>query len=141
MTLRAEHRRVWLGRNDGEVRRVLRLGAVAGLACDSSVFTLGLLLGDIDVARFTRLVPGVDDGQRSNLRNGVTPVMPVLAKAVRDEIGSNTEKREGPDHKHGCDAEQMFDVLHDCYTGNFRPSGARITRSCVFNKSVPLARA
>jgi hypothetical protein len=31
--------------------------------------------------------------------------MSVFPKAVRDEKGSDTKERQGPHHKHGCDAE------------------------------------
>ncbi len=119
---------------------MLRLGAVAGLACDSSVFALGLFLEDIHVAGFTGLVTGVDDGQRRNLRNGVAAVMPIFPKTVRDEVGPKAQERQYARPKQSCDAEQMFEVLHDRYKGNFRPSGSGVTKSCVFNKSVPVAR-
>ena len=62
MTLRAKYGRVRFGRYEGNVLGVFRLWAVASLARDASMFFLGLLLEDIDVAGFTGLVPGVGDG-------------------------------------------------------------------------------
>jgi hypothetical protein len=113
MTLGAKHGRIRLGRYDGEVLGVLGLRAMASLAGDSGMFAFGLLREDIDVTGFAGLVPGVDNGQRRNLRNGVAAVMPIFPKAVRDEEDSKAEKRQSARYKQGCDAEQMFGVLHD----------------------------
>ena len=113
MTLRAKHGRIGPGRHDGEVLGVLGLRAVASLTADAGVLAFGLLLEDIDVTGFAGLVPGVDDGQRRNLRNGVAAVMPVLPKTVRDEEGSQAEEHQCARPKQDCDAEQMFSVLHD----------------------------
>ena len=113
MTLRAKNSPVRLGRHDGEVLGVLGLRAMASLAGDSSMFAFGLLLEDIDVTGFAGLVPGVDDGQRRNLRNGVATVMPILPKTARDKEDSKPEKRQCSRYEQDCYAEQMFSVLHD----------------------------
>jgi len=139
MTLRAKHGRVRLGRYDGEILGVLGLRAMASLAGDSGMFAFGLLLEDIDVAGFTGLVPGVDDGQRRNLRNSVAAVMPIFPKAVRDEKGSKAEKRQCSCPEQGRDAEQMFSVLHDRNEAISDPVLPRAKRSCVFNRPVPVA--
>jgi len=94
MALRAKHGRVRLGRHDGEVLGVLGLRAMASLAGDPGMLAFGLFLEDIDVAGFTGLVPGVDHGQRRNLRDRVPPVMPIFPEAVGNEDRSKTEKRQ-----------------------------------------------
>jgi len=125
MTLRAQHGGVRLERHDrNRVLRMLGLRAMASLASDSGMLALMLLLEDIGVAGFAGFVPGVDDGQCRNLRDGVTAVMPILAKAVRDEKGSHTKERQCPHHKQRCETEQMFGVFHDRYQRNFRSSTA-----------------
>ncbi len=139
MALRAQHGRVRFERNDGEIFRMLRLRAMASLACDSGMFALDLFIEDIGVAAFAGLVPGVHDGQRRNLRNGVAAVMSVFPKAVRDQEGSNNQEPHYPHHKHGRDAEQMFGVLHDRHMGNLRSNPAATPCLASSTKSLGLA--
>ena len=89
MALRAQHGRVRQSRHDGDrVLCMLGLRAMASLASDSGMFALGLHLQDIGVAGFAGLVPGVDDGQRRNFRDGVAAVMSDIPQscAVRKRL-------------------------------------------------------
>ena len=140
MTLRAEHRRVRLGRNDGEVHGVLGLRAMASLASDAGMFARSLLPGDIDVAGFAGLVPGMDDRQRRNLRNRIAAVMPIFAKAVRDEVGSQAKERQHARSKQSCDAQEVSSVLHECFESNFRPRTTFVMRPCLFNRLISRPR-
>ncbi len=113
MTLRAENRRVWQGRGQSDrVFRMLGLRAMASFASDPRMLAFGFLLQDIGVAGFTSFVPGVDNGLRCDLRNRIAPVMSILPKTSRDKGCSNAKEREQSHHEQGCDAEQMFGILH-----------------------------
>ena len=131
MTLRAQYGRVRQGRHQGDwVLSVLGLGAMASLTRDPGMFALGLHLEDIAVAGLTGFVPGVDDGQSRDLRNGVAPVVSIFPKAARDEKGSNAEERHHTRHKQGGDAKQMFSVFHYGFGRNYRPSVPRRDALC-----------
>jgi hypothetical protein len=110
---------------------------MTGLASDAGMFALGLLFEDIGMAGFTGLVPGMDDRQRRNLRNGVAAVMSVLPKAVRDEVGSQAKERQYAGSKQGCDAQEVSGVLHECYESNFGPRTSSVLRPCLFNRLIP----
>ncbi len=140
VTLCAEHGRVRLERHDrGRVLCMPGLRAMASFASDSSMLPRGFKLKDIGVAGFAGFVPGVGDRQGCNLCNGVAPVMSVLPEAVRHEKGSKTKERQDPNHKHGCDAEQMFGVLHGDCGGNFMSSSAVLLRTGSSMEPAPAA--
>jgi hypothetical protein len=100
---------------------MLGLRAVASLASDSGMFAFGLYVKDVCVAGFAGFVSGVNDGQGGSLRDCVAAIMSIFPKAARDGKGSNAEEGQGPQHKQGCNAEQMFSVLHDRDKRNFKP--------------------
>ena len=92
VALRAQHGRIRLYRNNGNVVCMLTLRTMACLAVNSRMFPFMLFLEDIRMACLAGLMAGVNHGQRSDFGDGFAPVMAVLPETAWDEKGANAEK-------------------------------------------------
>ena len=86
-------------------------GPVAGLAIDLGVDTVSFGVGYIGVTALAGLVTGVGERTRSDLRQGFTPVVPVPAKAFREESAAQDNKENQAGKENRGHAKQMRDVF------------------------------
>jgi len=108
----AEDGCVELGRRHrGRVVGVTRLGSVAGFAGDDDVPALFFLIDYVGVAGFAGVVSGKGDWPGGDLGDGGATVVAVLAKAARDDGGPQDDECYQRDQHHGCEPDEMFDVL------------------------------
>ena len=84
---------------------------VACLAVDRSVDTVSFGVGDVGVTALADLVTGIGDRARSDLRQGVAPVMTVLAKTLREESAAQDDKENQANEENRGHAKQMRDVF------------------------------
>jgi hypothetical protein len=92
VALRAQHGRIWLYWNNGNIVCMLALRTMTCLAVNSGMFPSILFLEDIRMACLAGLMAGVNYGQGSNFGDGLAPVMTVLPETAWDEKGANAEK-------------------------------------------------
>jgi hypothetical protein len=95
----------------GGIVRVFGEGPVTGLAIDPGVDTASFGVGYIGVTALTGLVTSVGERMRSGLRQGVTPIVPVLAKAFREESAAQDNKENHAGEENRGHAKQMRDVF------------------------------
>ena len=95
----------------GGIVSVLGERPVAGLAVDLSVDTVSFGVGYIGVTALADLVTGIGDRARSDLRQGVAPVVTVLAKTLREESAAQDDKENQANEENRGHAKQMRDVF------------------------------
>src|SRR5271165_2461830 len=87
------------------------LGSVAGFASDHHVLALLFLLNHVDVASLAHIVTGEGHGSGRDLGNGVTAIVSVLAKTVRDNEGTERDEGNQCNHHDRRKPNEMFNVL------------------------------
>jgi len=129
---RADHRRVRKLRFHGcGVVGVPGLSAMTGLAGDAHVTAKFFLVDNIGVTALANFVTGERWSAASDLSDGVATVMSVLAKTLGDNRGAeNNEKQQSQQH-HGCEADEMFDVLEHVGLSGPSRSGSGTLRHVI----------
>jgi hypothetical protein len=87
------------------------LRAVARFAIYARVSARFFDFENIGMTGFTRLMPGVHDGQGSDLANGIATVMTVLAEALRNKPGAETEENGDTSEEDRGNTKQVFRVF------------------------------
>ena len=108
----ADHRRVRKLRLHGcGVAGVPGLSAVTGLAGDVHVTAKFFLVDNVSVAALADFVTRESRSASGDLSDGVAAVMSVLAKTPGDNGGAENNEEQQRQKHHGCEADEMFDVL------------------------------
>jgi len=112
MTAGADDGRIQLGRGDRcRIVGMLGQGAMAGLAGNSHMPTLLLLIDDVGVAGFANFVAGKSGGPGRGFRDGSAAVMTVLAKAARNDCNPQNQEHGQQYHNDHGKPDEMFYVL------------------------------
>jgi len=85
------------------------LSTMAGLTWNYHVFAEFLLIDNIGMAGLADLVTGVGNGAGGGFRDGVTPVMAVLAEGARDDRSAQQDER---DQRYRHDNSETDEVLY-----------------------------
>jgi len=94
---------------------VLALSSMTRLAGDIRVAAEFLLLNDLSVTALADCVAGECGRAGTDLDDGVTAVVSILAKAPGHDGGAEHNKDEKRQHHHDSEADEMFGVFkHGC---------------------------
>lgn len=84
---------------------------VAGLTVDLNVSTVSFAVGHVGVTALAGLVTGVGDRARGDFRQGVAPIVTVLAKTFGEESAAQDDKENQANEENRGHAKQMRDVF------------------------------
>jgi hypothetical protein len=94
---------------------VFRLGSVAGLAIHACMFARALHLKNVGVARFTSLVPGMDNRKSCDFSDRISAVVTVFPEAPRHKPGAEAHEQGNPHKKDRENPHQVlrvFEAIH-----------------------------
>ncbi len=84
-----------------------------------------LLIDNVGMTAFARLVTGVGDGTGGNFGDRVAPVVAVLSERTGDDGSTESCKRNQSDQHDGGKANEVFYVFEQSLTFGARLQGAR----------------
>ena len=87
------------------------LGTVAGLARNNHMPALLLLIDDVGMAGLARIVARKGNRPSCDLRDRCAPIVPVLAKAPRNNCGTQDDEGNHSYCHDGSEADEVFYVL------------------------------
>jgi len=90
---------------------MFRQWSMAGLAGDDHVPALLLLLDNVGVTGLAGIVASKRNGPRRRFRDGGSAIVPILAKAGRDDCGAQDDECKEGDHDDNRKPGEVFSIL------------------------------
>ena len=102
----------------GRIVSVFALGSVASFAGNVGVTTQFLLIYDVGVASLAGVMTRENWHAGSDLGDGCTAIMAILAKTLGDDSGAQQDEDRQQNRDDDGEADEMFCVLeHGCFPG------------------------
>ena len=115
VTADAKHGGVEFGGRDRGVIGMFREWPVAGLAVDSRMPAILLLIQDVRMAAFAGLVAGEIHRPRGNLGDGISAIVSILSETLRHKKRAHPEKHQDADHENRGQPKQVACISEDIH--------------------------